>query len=127
MTQISPWGWITIIDAGGCDGEAINDPKVFREFVDEVLDKIEMIPIGDLHIMWCVTNDPKKVGYSIYQLLQDSNISAHFCSADNNSAYVDIFSCKEYDPQVVLDIFFKYFKPLHYTARTLTRSSSTEF
>jgi S-adenosylmethionine/arginine decarboxylase-like enzyme len=108
---MEPWGILTCIDASYCDMRAINCKDTFQEFIDELLEKIEMIKIGNLNIVWCDTNDPNKVGYSIYQLLQDSNISAHFCPADNKSAYVDIFSCKMYDPVIVLDIFKKYFSP----------------
>ena len=63
-----------MIDAGECDSSAINDVVVFQNFIDDVLNAIEMVKIGDLNIVWCNTNDPNKVGYSIYQLLQDSNI-----------------------------------------------------
>ncbi len=104
------WGWLTTIDARFCN-EKINSPQDIQHFIDEVLEKIEMIPIGGTHILWCETNDPQKIGYSVYQLLQDSNISIHFCPANDNQAYLDIFSCKPYDPQTLVDIFDKYFSP----------------
>lgn len=119
----APWGWLTAIDAAECDAEAINNTDTFQSFIDELLDRIEMVRIGDLHIFWCDTNDPNKIGYSIYQLLQDSNVSAHFCPADRNSAYMDIFSCKKYDPELVVEIFQKYFSAgkVHYS--TITRKA----
>lgn len=119
----TPWGWLTAIDAAECDPIAINCKETFHNFIDELLDRIEMVKIGDLHVFWCDTNDPNKVGYSIYQLLQDSNVSAHFCPADRNSAYLDIFSCKEYDPELTVEIFQKYFSAgkIHYT--TISRKA----
>lgn len=107
------WGWLTTIDARYCNGN-INTPEVIQAFVDEVLDRIEMVPIGGTHILWCETNDPQKIGYSVYQLLQDSNISIHFCPANDNQAYLDIFSCKPYEAQTVVDIFVKHFSPTKY-------------
>jgi S-adenosylmethionine/arginine decarboxylase-like enzyme len=107
----APWGWLTAIDAADCDPAAINCKETFQNFIDELLERIQMVKIGDLHIFWCNTNDPNKIGYSIYQLLQDSNVSAHFCPADRNSAYMDVFSCKPYEPQIVVNIFSKYFRP----------------
>lgn len=80
-----------------------------------------MIKIGDLHVIWCTTNDPKKIGWSGFQLLQDSNVTFHFCPKDQNAAFVDIFSCKPYDPQVVLDIFCKYFNPEKSNIQVLER------
>lgn len=117
------WGWSTHIDASRCDAEAINSPKIFQEFVDELLERIDMVKIGDLHIIWCETNEPEKVGYSIFQLLQTSNISAHFCPEDNNSAYLDCFSCKQYDEDIVIEVFQKYFKAKMINYTTLERCS----
>lgn len=107
---MNAWGWLTTIDARYCN-ENINSPEVIQAFIDETLDKIEMIPIGGTHILWCDTNDPEKVGYSVYQLLQDSNISIHFCPSNDNQAYLDLFSCKPYEAQTVVDLFNKYFAP----------------
>ena len=118
-----PWGWITCIDASGCDPFLINSPANFQKFVDELLEKIDMVRIGDLNVFWCQTNDPNKVGYSIYQLLQDSNISAHFCPEDNNSAYLDVFSCKEYDEKTVEEVFKKYFEPKKLKLTTIPRQA----
>lgn len=107
---MTPWGWLTTLDARYCN-EAINDPVIIQEFINEALEKIEMVPIGPTHILWCDTHDPEKVGLSVYQLLQDSNISIHFCPANENQAYLDLFSCKEYEAQTVVDLFKKYFAP----------------
>lgn len=110
MDKNIAWGWLTTIDARYCN-ENINSPEIIQEFVDEILEKIEMVPIGGTHILWCDTHDPAKIGYSVYQLLQDSNISIHFCPANQNQAYLDIFSCKPYEADTVVDIFEKYFAP----------------
>lgn len=107
---MNAWGWLTTIDARYCN-DNINIPEVIQAFIDETLEKIEMIPIGGTHILWCETNDPEKVGYSVYQLLQDSNISIHFCPANDRQAYLDLFSCKPYEAQTVVDLFNKYFAP----------------
>ena len=118
---MEPWGWLTAIDASGCNQDAINCKITFQKFIDELLERIEMIKIGDLQVVWCDTHDPNKVGFSLYQLLQDSNVSAHFCPADGNSAYVDIFSCKKYNPQEVVEIFVSYFTPHNYNVQVLER------
>ena len=46
-------------------------------------------------------------GYSMVQLISTSLISGHFAN-DTNNAYLDIFSCKGYDPAVV-EAFSKEF------------------
>jgi S-adenosylmethionine/arginine decarboxylase-like enzyme len=118
-----PWGVLCIIDASECDIEAINSHSVIQEFVNEVLVAIEMVKIGGLHIHFCDTNDPKKAGLSYFQLLQDSNLSGHFCPRDRNTAYIDLFSCKEYDPVVVKETFQKYFNPQKIHMSTISRQA----
>lgn len=110
MDKNIAWGWLTTIDARYCN-ENINSPEIIQEFINEILEKIEMVPIGGTHILWCDTHDPAKIGYSVYQLLQDSNISIHFCPANQNQAYLDLFSCRPYEHEIVEALFRKYFGP----------------
>jgi len=117
----NPWGYITTIDSRGCDSEAINSVETFQSFVDEVLEKIDMVKIGDLHSVWCETNEPIKRGWSWFQLLQTSNITCHFCPEDQNAGFLDLFSCKQYDDEIVFETFCKYFKPEAVSFRTFDR------
>lgn len=110
MNISQAWGWHTIIDSSGCNLN-ISNPNVIQNFIDDLINAIDMIKIGNTHIIWCDTHDPLKCGYSVYQLLQDSNISIHFCPDNNNLAFCDIFSCKEYQADDVIDVFKKYFSP----------------
>ena len=50
------------------------------------------------------------------QLIETSLISGHFAN-DTNSAYLDIFSCKGYDPAVVEE-FSKNFFGAHRSTHT---------
>lgn len=119
---MEPWGYITCIDASGCHPERITDVNLFQSFVDDLLEKIEMVPIGPLNINWCDTHDPKKRGHSIYQILQDSNISIHFCPEDNCMAFCDIFSCKPYSDELVVELFSKAFLPTNLEFKTIARN-----
>jgi len=44
------------------------------------------------------------------QLIETSLISAHFAN-QSNTTYLDVFSCKAYDPKTVADFSKKFFKP----------------
>jgi S-adenosylmethionine/arginine decarboxylase-like enzyme len=104
------WGWLTAVDTSGCDEDAINDERIFRAFIDEMLIRLDMVPIGDPIIVFCETHDPLKRGWTFYQILQDSNISVHLCSA-TRCGFFDIFSCKPYDQNVVVEVVRKFFRP----------------
>jgi len=53
--------------------------------------------------------DDKK-GYTLITLLTTSNIAAHF-SEELNSAFIDCFSCKAYDPAIVERVARDFFLP----------------
>ena len=44
--------------------------------------------------------DERVAGYSMVQLIETSLISAHFANL-TNAVYLDVFSCKTYDPEAV--------------------------
>jgi S-adenosylmethionine/arginine decarboxylase-like enzyme len=54
-------------------------------------------------------DNPDVTGYSMFQLIETSNLAGHFAEA-TNAAYLDIFSCQEYDPNVVVDFCIQTFK-----------------
>ena len=51
--------------------------------------------------------DERVSGYSMVQLIETSLISAHFANL-TNTTYLDVFSCKAYDPDEVAE-FSKVF------------------
>ena len=64
--------------------------------------------------------DERVAGYSMTQLIETSLISGHFAN-QTNTVYLDVFSCKYYDPNVVAEFAKKFFEAtdydLHYTCR----------
>ena len=54
--------------------------------------------------------EDNKAGFTLVQLIETSNICAHFCD-DSGDAYIDVFSCKPYDVNVVLSLIDEFFLP----------------
>ena len=52
--------------------------------------------------------DERVAGYSMVQLIETSLISAHFAN-QTNATYLDVFSCKPYEPEVVADFAQTFF------------------
>ena len=52
--------------------------------------------------------DERVSGFSMTQLIETSLISGHFAN-QSNTAYLDVFSCKPYDPAVVEEFAIGYF------------------
>ena len=101
------WGIATAIDIYDCDPGTIRDADAIRRFVVELCDLIEMKRFGQTQVVH-FGEDEKVAGYSMVQLIETSLISAHFANL-TNTTYLDVFSCKPYDPDVVAQFAKNYF------------------
>jgi S-adenosylmethionine/arginine decarboxylase-like enzyme len=101
------WGIASAIDIYGCDPLKIRDAELIRRFVAELCDLIEMKRFGETQVVH-FGEDERVAGYSMVQLIETSLISAHFAN-QTNAVYLDVFSCKPYDPEVVKSFAQAYF------------------
>ena len=101
------WGIASSIDIYNCDPEKIRSPEAIRRFVAELCELIQMKRYGET---WVVHfgEDERVAGYSMVQLIETSLISAHFANL-TNTTYLDVFSCKPYDPEMVREFAQDYF------------------
>ncbi len=106
MEEGTLWGMLTSIDLFGCDPEIIDSEEEVRRFAIELCDLIDMKRYGDCQVYRFGSGD--KEGLSFLQLIETSLISGHL-SNDLKSAYIDCFSCKYYDPEVVADFAKAFF------------------
>ena len=104
---VDAWGLHSGIDIHGCNPETIRSADEIKRFVVELCELIEMKRFGE-----CVVvnfgEDERVAGYSMTQLIETSLISAHFAN-QTNAVYLDVFSCKYYNPQVVAEFAKKFF------------------
>lgn len=100
------WGVLTSIDLFNCNSERINSEECIRSFAIMLCDLIDMKRYGDCQIYRFGSGD--KEGYSFLQLIETSLISGHF-AAESNNAYIDIFSCKRYEPDLAADFAKEFF------------------
>lgn len=103
---INAWGIASAIDIYDCSSEKIRDADAIRRFVVELCDLIEMKRFGETQVVH-FGEDERVAGYSMVQLIETSLISAHFANL-TNAVYLDVFSCKPYDPEVV-EVFSRGF------------------
>ena len=105
------WGVASAIDIYDCDPEKIRCAETIRRFVVELCDLIEMKRFGDTQVVH-FGEDERVAGYSMVQLIETSLISAHFANL-SNTVYLDVFSCKPYDSEVVRSFAQLYFGGSH--------------
>jgi S-adenosylmethionine/arginine decarboxylase-like enzyme len=107
-----PWGQHLMIDAI-CNKSKITDGENIKEFARELVKRIDMKAYGEPTAVDFANDDPGKGGYTLVQLIETSNICAHFVSA-TGEAYFDVFSCKEFDVDVVARTIDEFFGPIEH-------------
>jgi S-adenosylmethionine/arginine decarboxylase-like enzyme len=108
MADNKYWGYHMTLDLGGCDHEALTSYDTIYGFAKDLVEKIDMVAYGEPQIVNFGSDD--KAGYTLVQLIETSNICGHFVNS-LNEAYLDVFSCKEFDEQTVLACVEQWFKP----------------
>lgn len=106
--ETDAWGLATALDLHSCNPQTIRDAEKIKQFVRELCELIDMKRFGETVVV-DFGEDPRVSGFSMTQLIETSLISAHFANQTNN-VYLDVFSCKFYEPQTVADFAKKFFE-----------------
>lgn len=118
-TSATPWGWHLVLNLYDCSPEAIRSRETIARFVVDLCDLIDMRRFGEPMIV-NFGDDPRVAGYSLVQLIETSNISGHFAN-ESNAVYLDIFSCKQFDPQQAADFCMRTFQARKASGRLIYR------
>jgi S-adenosylmethionine decarboxylase len=105
------WGYHLILDGANPDLESITSYDNIYAFVKELVVSIDMVAYGEPQIVNFGSGN--KAGYTLVQLIETSNICAHFVNDDGaggTAFYLDVFSCKPFDQNKVIETAQKYFK-----------------
>lgn len=101
------WGLSTAIDLHACRPDLIRDAEKIKEFTIQLCDLLKVKRFGECIVVNFGEHEEIE-GYSLVQLIETSLISGHFANLTNN-AYIDIFSCRYYDPQAAIDFCKTFF------------------
>ncbi len=101
------WGLSTHLNLRNCDPDLIRNPKNITDFCKELCHLLGLNRVGKLNIRRFGKGTLR--GYSIFQFIETSSIAAHF-DEQNNSAFIDIFSCKEYKSKKAAKFCKDFFK-----------------
>lgn len=97
-----------ILDLHDCDAASIRSRQKIDTFVRKLCRRIKMKRYGEPLIEHFGHKTPVTSGYSMVQLIETSCISAHF-SEGKNSVYLNVFSCKRFDPDDATKFCKEYF------------------
>jgi len=120
MSALRTWGKHLILDAAGCSPKMIGSSIVIGNFTKDLVRRIDMKAYGDPQIVMFGTGNKK--GYTLIQLIETSNIAGHFVE-ENNTMYLDVFSCKDFDPEIVKETVHEYFDAQKFNIKVLLRQA----
>jgi S-adenosylmethionine/arginine decarboxylase-like enzyme len=113
------YGKELILDLIDCQPEIICSKEKILEYSDKICNLIKVKKYGKLVIKrFALQSD--WAGYSFFQFIEESSISGHFLEKQN-LAYINIFSCKNFDDKKVIDFSKKFFKAKKIKNRILIR------
>ncbi len=115
------WGYHLILNARKCRPAAIRSAETITHFTKDLVTKIDMVPYGEPQVVLFGTGNKK--GYTLVQLIETSNICAHFVE-ETNDMYLDVFSCKPFAADDVKEVLQQYFAPEHSDSLLLRRDAN---
>ena len=119
-TKMAKWGYHLILDCSKCVASTIRCKQSINNFSKHLVREIDMVPYGEPQIQHFGTGN--KAGFTLVQLIETSNITAHFVE-ETNDMYLDVFSCKPFEPADVEDVVNYYFSPLERNSVFLERQA----
>ena len=114
------WGYHLILDCSKCVATSIRSSSNITSFAKTLVQRIDMVPYGEPQVVHFGSGD--KAGYTLVQLIETSNITAHFCE-ETNDMYLDVFSCKPFNIEEVDAVVNQHFGPKHKNRKFLTRQA----
>ena len=100
----------------------LNDRAYIKAFMNHLVEAIDMRKLGRLHIEFLDAPE-ELVGFSAVQLIHTSSIVLHVFPYDQ-TLNLDVFSCKEFLPEVVISLVRRYFEPATISSQVLYRGFS---
>ena len=91
------WGMVASVDLYDCHPQHIKDPKKIEELINGLVAEIKMTKYGPAMIQRFAEGELE--GYSALQFIETSSITLHF-DETKNRAFIDVFSCKFFEPAV---------------------------
>ena len=117
------WGKHLVLDCSSCDLGAVRDANAIRDFCEDLVATIGMVAYGEPVLAHFATHLPEAAGYSLVQLIETSAVTGHFCDASGD-AYLDVFSCKDFDAEVAVAVVEKHLNPASLRKVELIRDAS---
>lgn len=112
-----------MLDCYGCSREKLKDRNFLHKFLDELPELIGMHKISEPHVVEFAGNPQSfdRGGLCGIVLIAESHISVHTFPDNQGHAFVDIFSCKDFDVEKAVKHIIDTFEAKRYERNFLMR------
>jgi S-adenosylmethionine/arginine decarboxylase-like enzyme len=114
------YGKELILDLINCDPKIIRSKKKILEYSTRLCNLIKVKKYGKPIVERFALHLDHAAGYSLVQLIESSLVSGHFSELWNR-AFINIFSCKDFDDKKVVVFTKKLFNAKKIKKRILIR------
>jgi S-adenosylmethionine/arginine decarboxylase-like enzyme len=114
------FGLEVVMDLYECDPKVIRSGKRLSEYTTKLCKLLKMKKFGKTLLPHFGYNEAFTSGYSMLQFIETSSITGHF-SELWNSAYINVFSCRDFDTDKAVAFTVKFFKAKRVNKRVLIR------
>ncbi|MCA8928551.1 MAG: S-adenosylmethionine decarboxylase [Alphaproteobacteria bacterium] len=111
------YGKHVILTASGCNAALLEKVKI-ADFCRDMVKRIDMVAFGEPFVERF--GDGDEVGISAVQLIQTSAITIH-TNDEARDMYLDVFSCKDFEADAVVQAVKDWFAPAGIESQTLLR------
>lgn len=122
---MKPFGWHLMLDLFNCDPNLIKNEKAVATFSKKLCELIDVKIIGEPIVKKFGSPNTVAYGITLLQLIETSALVVHF-SESTNSAYLDLFSCKHFDPEKVTEFTSRYFRAKNYKSKFTIRGEDAK-
>ncbi|MFA5038367.1 MAG: S-adenosylmethionine decarboxylase [Candidatus Omnitrophota bacterium] len=114
------FGLEVVLDLYKCDPHVIRSKRLLAEYATKLCKLLKMKKFGKTLLPHFGYNAAHTAGYSMLQFIETSAITGHF-SEYWNSAYINIFSCRDFDTDKAIEFTVSFFKAQKAKKRVLLR------
>ncbi|MBI5873062.1 MAG: S-adenosylmethionine decarboxylase [Candidatus Omnitrophica bacterium] len=114
------FGLEVVMDLYECNPKVIRSGKLLAEYVTKLCKLLKMKKFGKTQLPHFGYNEAHTSGFSMLQFIETSSITGHF-SELWNSAYLNVFSCRDFDTKKCIDFTIKFFGAKRVNKRVLFR------
>jgi hypothetical protein len=112
-----------MLDCSKCLPKSIRNKNNIILFAKDLVRNIDMVPFGEPQVQHFGSGN--KAGYTLVQLIETSNITAHFCE-ETDDIYLDVFSCKPFKISTVRSTVDTFFSPTFVSEKYTLRQAPIE-